>query len=438
MKRTELLLTSIGTYNPTFFKMHLEYGDNLENISEYNDEISASFIHEYIHYLQDITTTFGYANISIVVDYLKYAINKVRNDSSKSFNPPVVPIKSTNDNVYYNHELKKIYMGTRCHIDKANVIGLHKNGNSIMLPTGIQIINSIIVDYETFLNQKKKYSFGAYAIQESMAYIIESTLYPNVLSKAPELPYSLAEKIAEYIYPQILENRLNILALCDFSLLMYHPADIFFDNLQRMKKDNYKPHSPIEIYHYCYSKLQIDFNGCKTLEEFITLNCKTASDQLQSYFTTSIFNDNKKWIKYLFTNALEFRITRPFFILEIVAAGKLQNNKILKELLNKLGTPMITNIHNEGFILDMGSHKMNISPEYLWVIYQIYKLFLTDIELFKGCELYKYCEISCIHNKIPIYVSSRCDKPWTRVDDNELCPFAIMWKTWELENEIPE
>lgn len=426
-----------GTYSPTFFKMHLDVYHNLEDINAYDENTSALFVHEYIHYLQDITTTFGYMNISMVVDYIKHVNGLIISSPNDRFIPPILPTPSYKDNVYYNNELRKIYLGTSFDEDEIIEFELVPHPKEIFLPEGNESVERYKIEYRNKLNQDKIQYFGAYAILESMAFIIEDILYPNII-KCNKWPYRLAEQIVKKIYHIMLSNRLNVLALCDASLFTYNPAEMFVGTLVRMEAEKYCPQNPEEIYSYCLEGLKFGKRGETSANELYEMNCRAASDQIQSYFTTTTFKDNKSWIENIFDNSRTMRKNNPLFFLQIAQNGPLKSNKTLHDIIKIFGTPMITNLHNDACILHPGDDRWEVHPEYLWAINEIYRLYTHSIDEFKKCALCEFCRLGCHDQKIYNYTNSKCYEPWTRVDDEMLCPFATIWKTWGLENVILE
>ena len=65
-----------NSYYPAFFCMDLDIPDAIGNMLRMpmDERAEALFLHEYIHYLQDITTVSGYARIETIVDQIKWAV----------------------------------------------------------------------------------------------------------------------------------------------------------------------------------------------------------------------------------------------------------------------------------------------------------------------------------------------------------------------------
>ena len=273
-----------------------------------------------------------------------------------------------------------------------------------------------------------------------MAYLVENSIYPNVIPNTYDFPYKAAVKVIEHEYPSFLHNPLNALALCDASLGVFNPAEFFFTMLTKMKNDSYLPATPEKVYRYCASNISFNFNGATNLNQLLLLTSAIASNQLCDYFTTNVFGDNKIWINYTIATAVDIRLSNPFFILEIARGGKIQTNIPFATVFNKVGTPMISNLNDEGtFFSPLQYKSYNIRPEYLWAINQIYKIYIKPlINNSKKCELKSWCQKSCHNQNIADYTDTNChNSSWLRVQNQQSCPFAVIWKTWGLENEIP-
>lgn len=91
--------------------MQVNRTEKLEDIKSFSDIVSAIYLHEYIHFLQDISTTYCFINISTVVDYIKYVNEVVINGQNRNFSVPITVRPSPNNEVFFNLNLKKKYVG---------------------------------------------------------------------------------------------------------------------------------------------------------------------------------------------------------------------------------------------------------------------------------------------------------------------------------------
>ncbi len=227
------LYTKLGFYRPSFFKMQVNHTDNLEDLNVLADIPSAIYLHEYIHFLQDISTTYGYSNISMVVDFIKYVNEFARNGATRTFSVPIIPRPSPNNEVFFNLKLRKEYVGSVNDVTSTTIISVTKQPKTVTMRNGNIDLENVLINYtDPAVNQY--HHFGSHCIVESLAYIIESSIYPNLLSPTPDFPYKSAQKVIEFEYQKLLHNPLNVLALCDVSLGMINPGEFFFSMVQAL------------------------------------------------------------------------------------------------------------------------------------------------------------------------------------------------------------
>ncbi len=435
----EKLNTTLGFYRPSFFKMQVNHIADLTNLNVLGDIPSAIYLHEYIHFLQDITTTYGFTNISTVVDYIKYVNDYVRGGTSRTCKVPIKLRPSPANEVYFNDKLKKAYIGSVDDITNAVVSAVTRQSKTITLKKGNVNLDTLVLDYADPKGNLAYYQFGSHAIIESMAYIMENAIYPGLLGPTPDFPYRSAQKLIEYEYSAFLHNPLNALALCDVSLGTFNPGEFFLSMLSQMKADSYLPPTPEDVYSYCTSKVKFNFNGATTFNQLLLSTSSIASGQLCDYFTTPVFGDNKVWVNYTIATGVDIRLKNPHFLLEIARGGKLQTNVPFMNLFRKIGTPMVSNLNAEGTFYSPLQATHNIHPEYLWAMSQIFGLYMKPLKSNKRkCELNLWCKESCIAQCVPDFTDANCyNSPWLRITYAQLCPFATVWKTWGMENEIP-
>ena len=434
------LNSALGVYSPTFLKMLVSTNSSLKNLNVLSDHESAIYLHEYIHFLQDISTTFGYMNISTIVDYIKHVNLNAINDGVSDFQVPFQPQQNGSDFTYYNLQLRTVYLGSSSNISKVDqIIDVLKQDKPIPFPNGnTKNVPEIIIKYK-YNETEGEYKLGSQCISEGMAYGIEQYIYPNLLQSAPVFPYQTASMVADKILPGFSNDPLNVVALCDASLLSFHPGVFYYDSLQEMVKENFYPQKPEDIYDFV-TRIKFNYQNYTTLQQLMIGMGMQASQQLSGYFTTPIFGNNSTWITNLFTRALDLRIRLPHFIIDIARMGKIQGNICFSSVMNILGTPMTVNQDGEGtFQSPLINHNVSVHPEYLWAINQIFKTYVNPISRFPHCELKLWCQQSCMDQGIADYTDDRCfDHPWERVNDKELCVYAQVWKTWGLENEKPK
>ena len=65
-----------GSYLPAFLYIQLNESIDFQNFESHADEVKGTFIHEYCHFLQDVSTTYGYTNFLCYMQEFLYKIRK--------------------------------------------------------------------------------------------------------------------------------------------------------------------------------------------------------------------------------------------------------------------------------------------------------------------------------------------------------------------------
>lgn len=438
----EELFTSFGFYSPTFFKMHVHTTESLIDLNSLSEACEATYYHEYIHFIQDISSTNGLININSVVDYLRYSNHEIISKQGDSFKVPIVPIPSDSNNVYANLKLRKVYLGGGDPVADIKQINFVETKSELLKTnSGDKEVIKVVLKCESVSGNLMDYHFGAYCISESMAYAMENIAYPNVLGTPPVMPYKSVELLLAYTYPELERSDINVVAICDASLMYFQPGLILYSALIKMRERKFIPDKPEDIIDFVYQNFTFNYHGYTTVNQLLLGTGAEGITQLTGYFTTPLFQENRQWINYILCSAMDIRIEIPYFILDIARGGRMKSNPYFLAFIKKIGSPVVLNDNYEMSMASPETYNFNIVPEYLWVINQIYKIFLgkTNAGTIK-CEMIRWCDDSADQSGVPIFTDHRCRyDPWTRASDADPhhCPFGKLWKTWALTTKHP-
>lgn len=408
-------------------RMHVGTKLSLVNLNKINDDFTESvYLHEYIHFIQDLTTIYGLTNICTTVDYLRFVNNYLIKQPKGSFVTPILPIPNDPGNVHTNLEFSEIYLGSGDD-DEVVLTGYKKLIKTFSTVSGERSVPYIQVNYRANARIISNFEFGALCILESMAYIVESECYINC-EQSPDLPYKSAEKLVELIFPEFASDRLNILALCDASLKTFNPGAFFHDILINIRDNNIKIARPEDVYMVC-NVTQINFYGINNFDDLMEKMRGEAITQITGYFNDDHFQAIKHWLEKMINSACEFRNANPTFPLEIARQGKFSTNKALADFFSKVGTPLVTNDISETTLFD--PHIGEVTPNYstIWAIDQIHLVLRGEQ---RHCELIDFC------NQSDVRTDNRCtDEPWERHLE-VTCGFGQMWRHWGLTGYKPK
>lgn len=417
----------LGFYVQTYFRIHIDTNMTFKYMSDKDYSVLA---HEYIHFLQDISTTYGAFNAYAYSEFIKSVAEAIRQSPDGTIVVPYTP-DIASDNVYANYCLRELTYGSTKEITRVEEVIEIKNIKESIDSSDLDSIPTVSIELRDGEERIRKIDFGACAVMESMAYLIEQFTAPKQID-APDYPYKIAEIIVQKYYPDFGNDKMNIIALCDVSLLTSAPGHSFISLLVQFKRDGWLPIEPSDVYGKVLDE-GYDVSGSKpgqtTFEEEMGEMCKLAIQSLQTYFNESMTRF-RKWIEATLKRGFALRIKNRDFMLDIARGGNIKQNPVLKVLINDLiGTPIMTNPSAEGTI--KSPNVRFDSDFYLFpAVGEVIKLF--D----KGqcnCEMKNICS----HNGGD--VDDRCDTaPWTHeVSFEHFCPYSLLWHNWAFRRCKP-
>lgn len=431
--------SNLGEYMPAFFQMYLKIEGQID-LNTCTDREFSLFFHEYIHFLQDLTTTYCLSQCYYYGEYIQTAVYDIHQRGKGEINVPIRYYEPSH-HVKIGDVITDITMGDRN--SDADIFEIEKVELESMdeLPIQSPDVNDIkVINVET--TNGDIYSFGAYAIKESMAYILERHATNDYVS-SPEFPYCSAEKIVDFIFPKFGEKKENVLALCDISLMFSNPAEIFYDVLLQLKSKNYIPGKPHDLYAQLkYAKVG-SRNNIKDPFTHYRIVAEEARKKLKSYFYSDVSEMYKpyyEWVDRLLDFSIKMRTEDPSVFLDLYYDGNARQNETFIRIVNNLGTPLIRNARQDYFCITPQGIS-GWTNEVMKSVSQIHELLHDGI---LKCGLYPWCvksdkklegqqdvefikptEEICLH------------KPWERCNSNSWCPFAMLWENWGLVGYEP-
>ena len=197
-----------GSYRTSFFHIFLN-GVFCNPISQMSCTDAGTFIHEYIHYIQNIGTLWGLGFSTFFYRLMQETIHSLQSEKYVSIpHPIVVPDKLNKINLRYTDGLGSNCDSDFMDIDQSKDIEIRREGKLIELKV-------------TFMDHSTKLlSLGSHIIKESMAALYQSIVDPQ--AKHPDISYNLIQILCRQEYPK-LDTRLIICA-CFTSLFNPYPG----------------------------------------------------------------------------------------------------------------------------------------------------------------------------------------------------------------------
>ena len=429
---------TLGFFEPSMFHIHLAYDVKLDDWKNWPEQALFTFFHEYIHFLQDLTTTSGLYNIYVLDELLKYYVNYIYNLPKGAFHVPI-PIVDSGDNV-----LNNIKVRARTCVSNNRLKDTEKNS---LVVTGRAVVNNKVVNLNgqninlaevtVPTNLGKSITLTADEITESMACLGQKIAYRSELAQGkvilspPNYPYYTVEQLASYYNSPLMHSEEFLFELCDFSLMYQHPAKVLVQFLEITENTPALTDCRAAIKYFQTCGVNVDGNGNAVAFEDIgkqTFTC--AFNGLRSRFKGIEHANLRNWFSEIMAKAFAIRQNTPFFMLDMVSKGNARANPYFELLMNILGSPLLSDSNDKCYFYNATKEKLNARR--LARLKAAGNILFTFSGNDYACDLYNYCK-SADH-----CVNEDCKKnPWKKARRFCACPYGFLWMGWGLKKYYP-
>lgn len=418
-----ILKTLLGSYIPTFFEMHVATRDDDMTINKMSDGDATVLFHEYIHFLQDITTFYGLNNLYVQSEYFHSVVNRIK--GNLQFQVPYM-IRDNKDNVLLNQKICRLTNGDS---EVSSFYLVHSVdewsddlADDFISNPPISEIKNIVLNQNDNMR-----SFGAIAIMESMAYILERLCSPNAYVSSPDYPYRAAELVAIYYDAKFGNDLLRVLALCDMSLQNSNPGLCFVNIMKLVGEGKLLFDTPESIYDYFYNRrVKSVYGRVTSWQDSYNKLLDQVDTCLQDYIKgIDSLKSYHEWINHLVDFSRDWRNNDRYFLLKMARKNDLKKNDCWGYTVARIGSPLMVNANNHYFKLPYDGMQEGESVEMYAALKEIYKLFLEGN---KPCGLLTWC-----NDSLESTPNELCNTaPWKKVGETKLCPYAFFWRHWGL------
>ena len=229
----EYLQETKGEYSTSFFHIYTK-GDYDTDLSKISQTDRGTFIHEYIHFWQNIATLWGLSTSIFCYDCMQKLVEEFKTLDEIKLPYSITYSESLkrrsdifnigngeiNDNLYVN---KKIDPAHRIQIK----FGISTVGEKTV-PT---------VNLKTVFDDGNIYdiALGAHIIKESMAALYQSLIDPK--AEHDDMPYNIVRMLCLHNYPSLYDNKKLLICCCHASLFSMTPGDTLIDLLAKAEKE---------------------------------------------------------------------------------------------------------------------------------------------------------------------------------------------------------
>ncbi|HEY4195276.1 MAG TPA: hypothetical protein VGM63_07060 [Mucilaginibacter sp.] len=410
-----------GFYKPAFFTLIIDKGSILTNGNKVKEEFKSVLFHEYIHFLQDIFTTFGLRNISYLVQQYSIINNEILKSDLGYF---TVPYVASNNVLLSNKRLFNIYWGTDDLYrsdDDFEVSSIERQANTLEFVNPNVFFINVNIIYREDPFEPDSFYLGAIHFMENMASLLERRLF--FTTDHPSFPYKVIETILKHLFIGGDFNDVNLIRFMENALNTYQPAEYLmaFYEYCKTQELTFNANS-IEEFN---KKYRVEWNNVKSdLNRFFYTTLALARNGFNVLFNHEALEKLKEWSNIILTNVVKIKRSGFSFTQLLVTGGNFEEvDKSLNYLLRKLGTPILSDKSDKVF-MQAPKPGLEYYMTYLLGLEAVLNVLYGDTQ----CSCIRYCKSPQWSEDITndlCYVS-----PWERVNKQPLCLFAQLWIIW--------
>ena len=322
----------INSYKCNFFHMNLEGKSPINNNGTFN-KVSlrdyASFIHEYIHYIQQITTPYGLKYSSYFNN--KYLLYREFINSQEKLELPI----ELNEVIEPANKMEKElgHKNGSKFFNKGNVHDIEVNFQDVVSAEKEDTaVNIGVYDFENERVFNDGFKFGYWCVIESMAHMVQSLVNPELFHS--KIPYHSAQLVCRKIRPDLESDIRLLISVCYVSLYFNNPGYAFFEILKGIPEGG---ENGVELYRRYMRDYSRKFQGQEMpnyrmmhimMDDFVHKLGALVGDELVYY-------------KDVFGSCKRESSKGDSFFLNMLYSGDLRNIEDLCKILNYYGYPAI-------------------------------------------------------------------------------------------------
>ncbi|WP_299556965.1 hypothetical protein [Seonamhaeicola sp.] len=405
-----------GFYKPHFFSIFLngEFDIEFQNLQK-ND--LGTFVHEYTHYFQNITTVFGLKNSIFFFHYL-YEVKKHIN-KSKNLTVPIKKIPFS-DGILQGKAIFDRYYGTK------KIFSPEYDNIKVYLKENADNDRPYKMVHFDLVKGKKTIEtieLGNLCVKEGMARLCQLNYDDEV--NHPTFPYKSVELLCEILNPELLEDRRKLIAICILALNSQNSALTLYELLIEVRTE--PELNGLEIYQkYIVERWIVHKEKKISIQDFLLSTIYEFKETLAG----SIYAELQHFEK-MFENVIESVKTNTSPLLELLYL-EIDNIEKLKNLISFYGIPHIRTITGYEFY-PLGSNEENEGNpalEFLDLLGQ--SIVIERVLNFNDdtiCSLYTQCQRA----EEDITDEHCFETQWMR---ERPCAFKTVSDNWKLNMKI--
>lgn len=324
-----------GSYNPSFFNIVLETN---EDISLAIQKYTPTFVHEFIHYLQDLLLPYSLRlNFTRLSWFLRIRESADKNGCIK------LPFNEWDNNEsvlikQFNYTMGKGSMETGF-VDEVKRINFIEQNASELIE--IKDRKFTLYTYNILINDKSiTYNLGARDILEYIAYKIETKHYQT--SNFPDLPYKSIDLLFEHYGLSYVSDDIR-LCIAEFCLYNDNPIHNLFTIF--LENEEFKHDINSLTYDSIYEKLlTYEFKTKDGIIETLPSKFDRRLNQFVDILSEQYieFGEIRHWILQV-NNFVKNELAERFIFSDLYRMNQDKFEDFIKVVITKIGLPLVMN-----------------------------------------------------------------------------------------------
>jgi hypothetical protein len=424
---------TLGFYKPAFFYMELDVEDDFEKILKCQKSESV-FFHEYIHFLQDILTTYGINNIRSILLLLRDKISYMQKNEYQELPVDFKSIVVDDFNKQFkftygiNDENKMKVLET---IDENIII------TKIRDETAYIGKNPLKMYYLSFEGIPYEYQLGSIDIIESMAFLLEHYTFGKDVYNSPTLPYKTVDILIRNTCPNSFPGIEYVVAICELSLRSGNPMMFLIKTIIKFQDINYEPDNLYDFINKVIEDINIECNGIvyvDTSNPYFMILDEVISELHYIFGNDKYFENILLWLDTLLGKMKEIKKYEKYLPITKYFLNNNPKDHFHNLICNIIGTPIIYIPNNKrGYYFEV-----NNATEELFFL-RVLDNFFDSLYYGSACKMRKYCnEKSKIEGTSDTTDDNCTLSPSLRSEDSyvDLCPYGALWKYFKLISTV--
>jgi hypothetical protein len=402
-----------GSYEPAFFIIRIESNELPEQLAKQHE---ATFVHEYLHFLQDLVMPYCMRENIVLLEIFRAQINHARETKEMH-----LPSNLINEEVLHLERTSQFTWGDNAFHMKVKSIDKIRREEEVVERYGYKL-------YKYFLSGSgvDDYQFGARDLLEYIASKIETRHFPDVPSP-PDLPYRSVDLVLAFNDLAHLSD-IKRIALAEYCLMNDNPAHRLMVVIEEIK-DGYFRGAELNdddtfiefLFNHQWVAVSRPYESMadKLNRRYVELRA-TLQDQFSENSSPLIHAWLGEALDYAQRTIGGLSLFSTFYEMSTE-----QFKAAISAVISNLGVPLIVNKNGElGSSLGDESSKSEFIQ--LLLAYQFSEYIKSDET---ACPMFSTCERD---NPELIDEVDCIEGPFRRASDEELCPFGVFVKTTGL------